>query len=483
VSGEEIERSLYAGRYRIFDYLRDNPRRPLHTLEDLSRMKAIIVGAGFAGLTAGYKLRQAGWDVRVLEAASYAGGRSATLVENGYTVDTAATQITSGYKEYLALCKEVGLGGEIIRCSQIVGIVRDGRIHEVNAEKMLSAALSPVVSWSGKLAMARTYLEKRRIQPPLKYLELSDSYAHDDETARGYAFRRMNAESYQYLAAPLLRGNFLTCPDFASKLEWFGILDNFAGYEMLTVRGGTTRLPTELARKLDVRLNSPVTRVENAGDAVTISWLDHGVAKTERADACVVATRLPEAVRIDPAFAKLAGPLNEKLRYSRGLIAHLGFRRATNSKAIGLFLPQSEAPRFSLIWNEHNKNPHCAPPGHSLISCYFDDSCAEDLHAWSETALADSARSYLEALFPELKDQCDYTRISRWPLAIPFPQPGVHSEIHRLKQKLLPTQRVQYAGDYFSCTGQNTAIWYGKQAAERLTQSFAISAPRNAGTG
>jgi oxygen-dependent protoporphyrinogen oxidase len=474
---------FYAGGYQIFDHIRDNPRRSPHTLEDISRMKAIIVGAGFAGLTAAYKLQQAGWDVRVLEAANYAGGRAATVVENGYTVDTAATQITSGYKEYIALCKEVGLGGEIVRCSQIVAIARDGRVHEVNAEKMLSAALSPVVSWSGKLAMARTYVEKRRIQPPLKYLELSDSYAHDDETARGYAYRRMNAESYEYLAAPLLRGNFLRCPDLASKLEWFGILDNFAGYEMLTVRGGITRLPTELASKLDMRLDSPVTRVENAGDSVTVSWLDQGEARTDRADACVVATRLPEAICIDPTYAKLAGPLNEKMRYSRGLIAHLGFRRATNSKAIGVFLPQSETPLLSLIWMEHNKTPDCAPPGHSLISCYFDDSCAEDLHSWSDTALADRARGYLEVLFPELKNQCDYTRISRWPLAIPFPQPGVHTEIHRLKQKLHPTDRVQYAGDYFSCTGQNTAIWYGKQAAERLTQTFADSAQRNAGTG
>jgi len=41
----------------------------------LRRHSAVIIGAGFSGLAAAYKLKTAGWDVTVLEARNRIGGR------------------------------------------------------------------------------------------------------------------------------------------------------------------------------------------------------------------------------------------------------------------------------------------------------------------------------------------------------------------------------------------------------------------------
>jgi oxygen-dependent protoporphyrinogen oxidase len=433
-------------------------------------MKAIVVGAGLAGLTAGYKLKQAGWDVTVLEAGSYAGGRSATVRDGGYSIDTAATQLSSGYKEYLALVDEVGLSSELMECSQIVGIARDGRVVEIDGNNVLSGPLSPIVSLGSKFTVLKTLIDKLCLKPRLNYLDISDNHANDDESFRDYGLRRLSREAYDFLAAPLLRGNFLRNPDRATKLEWFAITDNFAGQKMLTMRGGITRLPTLLASMFDTRLNAPATRVEQQGDKVAVSWTEQGQDRSETVDACVIATRLPEAMAISPAYAQLAAPLGAKLRYSRGLLVHLGFRKTTHSKTIGVFLPQQENKEIALIWVEHNKTPECAPPGHSLITCYFDDACTDDCYNMADEKVIDIARRYLEKLFPELEGQCDLSRVSRWPLAISYPEPGVYREIHKLKTQIAPTDRIQYAADYFTCTGQNSAIHYGKRAAENLVK-------------
>lgn len=431
-------------------------------------MKAIVVGAGLAGLTAAYKLQQAGWQVVVLEAADYAGGRSATVRDSGYLIDTAATQLSSGYKEYLALCDEIGLGGEIIECSQVVGFARNGRVVEIDGNNPLSGPLSPLVGFSDKLTVGRTLLDKLLMKPRLDYLDISACHEHDDESFYDYGRRRLSRDAYDYLAAPLLRGNFLCDPDRASKLEWFAITDNFAGHKMLTIRGGITRLPSALASKLDVRLNSPASRVEQRGDSVTVSWTENGSPHSDTADACVMATRLPESMAICASFAQQAAGLAARHYYGRGLLAHLGFRRATTSKTIGVFLPKPEVKEIALIWVEHNKNPECAPPGHSLITCYFDYACADDCYHMPDERVVDIARRYLEQLFPELTGQCDLARVSRWPLAIPYPEPGVYCEIHKLRQRLAPGGRIQHAADYFTCTGQNSAIHYGKRAAANL---------------
>ena len=431
-------------------------------------MKAIVVGAGLAGLTAGCKLKQGGWDVTVLEAGSYAGGRVAAQHADGYTVDTGATQISSGYTEYIALCHEMGLEGELVPSSQVVGFARNGRVIEIDSRNALSGPLSPIVSLCSKVSVLKTLVDKACLNPPLNHLDISASHRDDDENFRDYGARRLTREAYDFLAAPVLRGNFVRNPDLATKLEWFSITDNFARRTMLGLKGGVTRLPIELASRLDVRLNAPVKRVEQRGERVAVSWQQDGQEFNETSDACVVATRLPEAIAISPAYAAIAGPLNQKLRYSRGLVAHLGFRKATRSKVIGVFTPVAESAHIALVWVDHNKEPGCAPPGHSLISCYFDDANADNCYDMADERVTSIARNYLEKLFPELQGQCDLELVTRWPIGIPFPEPGVYREVHKLKQQLSANDRIQYAGDYFTCTGQNSAIYYGRLVAENI---------------
>ena len=172
-------------------------------------MKAIVVGGGLAGLTAGYKLRQAGWEVTLLEAGGYAGGRSATVRDGGYLIDTGATQLSSGYSEYLDLCREVGLGGALIKSSQVVGFARDGRLIEIDGNSALSGPLSPIVSLFSKVTILNTLIDKRRLKPRLNHLDIGANHADDDESFGDYGLRRMSREAYDYLAAPLLRGNFV----------------------------------------------------------------------------------------------------------------------------------------------------------------------------------------------------------------------------------------------------------------------------------
>lgn len=431
--------------------------------------KAFVVGGGLAGLSAAYDLRKGGWEVTVLEAGACPGGRAATIRHGAYTIDTGATQLSSGYTEYLRLCAELGLADQIVPCSNRVGIVRDGKIHEIDGDATWSGPLSPVISWGSKFRMARTLLDARRLRPRLNYLELADSYRDDDESVADYSRRRLNPELFDYIVSPLLRGNFLRRPDEASKLDWFAILRSFAGQKMLTMRGGIHRLPMQLAAQLDVRLQARVTSLVSMGGTVSLRWHEQGEERSGEADACVVATRLPEAMAISADFAVAAAPLRERLSYSPGTLVHLGYACKTRSSVLGLFVSPREHAQIALIWIEHNKSADAAPDGHGLITCYFD--AAAGSHMLTDDALVAAAADYVERLFPELQHQREMALVTRWPLAIPFPRPGAYAAVHALREGLDLQAAVQYAGDYFTCIGQNSAIHHGRQAAARLLRS------------
>ena len=49
--------------------------------------KIVIIGSGFAGLSAAAFMAKAGWDVSVLEKQNTTGGRARQLIADGFTFD------------------------------------------------------------------------------------------------------------------------------------------------------------------------------------------------------------------------------------------------------------------------------------------------------------------------------------------------------------------------------------------------------------
>jgi phytoene dehydrogenase-like protein len=58
--------------------------------------KIIVNGAGISGLAAAYRLKKAGHEVTVLEAADHVGGRMITIHWNGWSIDPGAKFATGG---------------------------------------------------------------------------------------------------------------------------------------------------------------------------------------------------------------------------------------------------------------------------------------------------------------------------------------------------------------------------------------------------
>jgi monoamine oxidase len=73
------------------------------------RADVCVVGAGYAGLTAAYRLKQAGAKVVVLEARNRVGGRSLTApLKGGGWIDLGGQWVGKGHDRFYALIREMG---------------------------------------------------------------------------------------------------------------------------------------------------------------------------------------------------------------------------------------------------------------------------------------------------------------------------------------------------------------------------------------
>lgn len=431
-----------------------------------------VVGAGLSGLSAAWRLHRQGWRVRVYEAGAHVGGRVRTLNEQGFLIDAGASALAQSYTHYLQLAEEIGLRSEIVPTSPVTGIVRDGRICHIDTSRMLrSGMMTRALSFGAKLRLSRVAFDvaMAKLRGQLDYADLSRAAPLDDCSARDYLRSRSNEEIDTYIGDPIARTMLITDSDKISRIELYSGLANIMANRFFALRGGVQRFAEVLAAPLDVQLHSRVQRVQERDGGVDVQFQSADeAARTERFDACVVACPLPAAMSICVDQQALLAPLASTLRYTQAITVAVATKRKPETPAFVLQIPGRENAELALMFIEHNKCADRAPAGCGLIGVDWE---AEASRRWFDRSDADIAEHTLKgvfALMPELKDQILFTHVTRWPLALPLTEVGIYRKIGALNAALDAQARIQFAADYLSAAGQNTAVAFGERAAARL---------------
>ena len=96
--------------------------------------------------------------MEVFEAATRAGGRVETIVQQGYRVDTGATAFAARYPVATKLAKELNL--RIVETAPCLGVYRDGRLRRLRLDRLIRSGLrTDLLTLSTKLRLARVVLD------------------------------------------------------------------------------------------------------------------------------------------------------------------------------------------------------------------------------------------------------------------------------------------------------------------------------------
>ncbi|HUD28801.1 MAG TPA: NAD(P)/FAD-dependent oxidoreductase [Novosphingobium sp.] len=437
-------------------------------------MRYIVIGAGLSGLAAAHRIRRAGHEVVVLEAADQPGGRcrldrtSNRIAQLGFIVDTGPELAASSYRHWLQLAEEVGLGPDLVDAPSRISILKNGRPVEIDLGKPLQAAMTPLLGWRDKARFARGFLALRgriRSVPPF----LLDGEALDDplENAQDLAVAAFGREAALGALDAVLRPLAGTRGDLISTLLVYYVLAEWA--QMKSLMGGLQRLPLAVAERLDVRYGAGVESVVSGDDGVTVAVRRaDGSGETLAADKCLIATQFDDALRIFPRLEQIDPGYGAQMTFLRMLDIKLGYGVRPATRSAMVMCPYREQRDICVISLSHNKAPDRAPPGHSLFSIFTEHLEFDRFDAMDDGQVLAVIRPQLEGLFPELEGHLLFSRIGRHPRVCMVPTPGYFRRTRRLWDAVGEEPRVHLAGDIFNFGSMEAAVSSGNVAADRL---------------
>jgi len=487
--------------------------------------RVIVVGGGISGLAAAWELSggaEGGPDVAspndviVLESTSRLGGALDSAKFGDRVVDTGPDGFLGRRPEAIDLCREIGLGDELVPIAgRGAGVWARGRVRPLPNGLALGiptrfwpAARSGILGFRGQLGLARDALLPRpdvrgpigdRSIGPLVARKLGQRVADRlvDPLIGGIHAGSVDDMSAAATYPPLLaaaqkRGSLMRAlrrevpapSDDAPPLFW-------------ALNGGMASMVDQLhevliARGVQIRCDAPVTSLErrdaqegrSGGWNVLTSRSGNDGDKTWRrdsnshVDAVVLAVPAPVAARLLQPHDNEAADLLEKISYASVNLVTLrvpGEALASPLAGTGFLVPRRSAPPaggdawavtaatfLSLKW------PHVATEGEVLLRASVGRYGDERADSWSDDEVV--ARVWTElGLLMGLSGEPLESRVTRWPQA--FPQYRVHHLMRTagIEAAVARIGGIAVAGAAYRGVGIPACIASGRAAAQAVT--------------
>lgn len=219
----------------------------------------VVIGAGFAGLAAAYKLKTAGWKVTVLEARDRIGGRvfSHEFAGTDLVCELGAEWVGEGHERLKALCHDFNIPLQRHQFDDY--LLRDGKVSRPGQwgfSSQAKAAFEKLIAGYEKLTpLAKTKLDK---YDWWTYLE-KIGFNGDDLRLRDLMDSTDFGESIRHVSA------FAALAEYAESSP-----HNEMDYKMT---GGNSRLAEEFAKRIgreNISLGNKVTGITQSARGASV---------------------------------------------------------------------------------------------------------------------------------------------------------------------------------------------------------------------
>ncbi len=442
--------------------------------------RVIIVGGGFAGLSAAYTLMKRGITPLLLEAEDHVGGRGSGETVDGFSLDMGAFVFTSTYDTAFRICDELGLA--LVPSQMKFGHYRNGRWVTTTPDQSLwnfirqirSAIAMGFLSPSGMRAGYRVMRQIRQQSDYMSFASDSPIAEIDDDESFGDYLERMRVPEKlgislrgpleMVLGDPLPAGQAL-------MRAYIGETMLSAGRVYMPERGiGSLSAALAAACSDAIRVSTPVTRIVVADGRATGVVVDGETIEAEAVISAVPGTKVSHLIPDLPAETHRALGM---VSYSTGCRVVIGLDHSPLPAGWhgALFPENDDTP---LLLDRTAFLPDCAPAGKSILDLLIGRDRAKELIPLDDDEIKRHMLGAAREKAPRgsalpADDEGLFFRVYRWDEALCMGEPGMLAAMAEIPGQLAGSiDNLFLAGDYMSVPSVNGALSSGHSAASRV---------------
>ena len=451
----------------------------------MSDKRVVIVGGGFAGLSAAYTLMKRGITPLLLEAEDRAGGRGKGEKVDGFSLDMGAFVFTSTYDTAFRLCGELGL--PLVPSTMKFGHYRKGRWVTTTPDQSLWNFIRHVrtaitMGFLSPAGMRSGYKVMREIHRQAPYMSFAGdsplAEIDDDESFGDYLERLRVPEDLQVsLRAPLdmILGDPMPAGQ-ALMRAYIGETMLHSGRVYMPERGiGSLSEALSDACSDAIRVSTPVRRIVVADGTVTGVVVDGETIEADAVICAVPGTKVPDLIPELPDETRRA---LSAVSYSTGCRVVIGLDHPPLPPGWhGALYPEDDDT--PLLLNRTAFLPACAPPGKSILDLLIGRDRARELIPLNDEEIKRELLGAARRKAPPgsalpADDEGLFYRVYRWEEALCMGEPGMLAAMADVPRQIAGSiDNLVLAGDYMRVPSVNGALSSGENAAIEVADLLA----------
>jgi oxygen-dependent protoporphyrinogen oxidase len=486
---------------------RRSAKPPHRGTSNVERLSVAIIGGGIGGLASAWHVRERAKrmnrpvSIAMFESGNRWGGVIRSSEEDGFVLEHGPDSLIRIKPAGLELIRQVGLADQVqdTRPEARHSLIARGRrlipvpegLYLLAPGRMLPFALSPLISWPGKIRMGLDLLLPRRRE------------GQAEESLAAFVRRRLGREALERIAQPMVGGIYTadpeqlslaaTMPQFLemerthrslilalrarSKAQAASAAASGPRYGLfMSLRGGLQSLTDRLVERLGqsdaltsvaMNLNQRIDHVVRDGEQFVLM---RDGAEVARADRVVVATPAHVAHNllrtVDLILASrlatipYAGVATVNLAFGAEQVPHL-------PQAAGFVVPAVERRTIIACTIASLKYAGRNPPGGVLLRAFVGGALHEQALELSDATLTAAVLADLRELVGTIGEP-RFVRIHRWPKSMAQYVVGHLDMLRVLRQREGKIPGLALVGNGYEGVGVPDIVAQADRAADRL---------------
>lgn len=449
--------------------------------------KALVIGGGFAGVSAAVQLRAKGLAVTLIDRNAALGGRARSDDFGGTTIDVGAQLIAVSFEKTVALLNRAtgSRSGKPSMRSSARALLRatNGRdvfVHGDVRHPIQFGSMTSLLRFGGLGAMDKLKLGAHIVPLLARHhgrlsadAQLVDA-SLDRESARAHMVTHVGERAADALVEPAFNAFYAAGGDEMSFAFYLTLARYGSDAGMLSAPGGWSLALSSALLDAECVLDTRIESLAFPPGGGVLARSDDG--REWPADGAVIATD-PRSASALLQNSQGSAPLSQwlsALQLRQTWTLALETAVVLNHDAFGMMRHPADAREVSACAILGTKLGPEAPTNADVVLAWPTRDAAERLKSESSDAIVAAMMPEVELLVPQLKDHVTRARLYRFDPGNPIAAPGFLADrAHGRKLADALPFPVTLAGDYLTMPMIEGAVASGEATGKRLAEKLA----------